>query len=279
VTAATGNHERWVEIDAAHPRRVVDVRELWRFRDLVGILALRDLQVRYKQAALGVVWAVLQPLVGTATMVILFHRLAHLSTNGLPYLPFTLVGFSGWTYFSSTITTMTGSFVANSALVTKVYYPRIATPLAGLLTPAIDLGVALVVAEIAVGASGIVPPVQLALLPLWLVALAATSFAVGLPLATLNVRYRDVGPVVAFAVQLMLFVTPVAYASNVIGSAWQPLYHLNPMVAVLDGLRWSMIGGSTPGRWALISLGADAALLVLGFRMFVRNERRFADVI
>jgi lipopolysaccharide transport system permease protein len=269
----------WVEVDAASPTSALDLRELWRFRDLVRFLALRDLQVRYKQAALGVVWAILQPVAGTATLFFLFHRLAHLSTDGIPNLPFTLVGFSGWTYFSATIVALTSSFVSNAALVTKVYYPRIATPVAGLLTSAVDLAVALVVAEVAAAAAGLAPGLPFLTLPLWLVALALTSLAVGLPLATLNVRYRDVGPVVTFGVQLLLFVSPVAYSSSVVHPAWQSLYHLNPMVAVLDGLRWSMLGGPIPGRWALVSLASGAAILVLGLRMFARHERRFADVI
>jgi ABC-type polysaccharide/polyol phosphate export permease len=245
----------------------------------VVILALRDLRVRYKQAAFGVAWAVLQPLIGTAILVVLFHRLAHLSTAGIPYIPFTLVGFAGWTYFSSTVTDMTASFVLDHALVTKIYYPRFATPLATILTGAIGLGIGLVVGEVGALSAGISPPLPMLLLPLWLVALGLVSLGFGLPLATLNIKYRDVAQLVGFAVQLMLYLTPVAYASSVVPSEWQLVYHLNPMVAVLDGMRWSMLGAPAPGLSALVSAGSALVLLIGGLRYFTRTERRFADVI
>jgi ABC-type polysaccharide/polyol phosphate export permease len=271
--------DRWVERGPESKRKFVDLAELWRFRDLVLILAMRDLRVRYKQAAFGVAWAVLQPIIGTAILIVLFHNLAHLSTGGVPYVPFTLVGFSGWTYASSTVDTMTTSFVLDIALVTKVYYPRVATPLATSLTGAIGLAIGLVIAEIAALVEGITPSVFLLLLPIWLIALLLVSFGIGLPLATLHVKYRDVGQLVGFAIQLMLFLTPVAYSSSIIASRWQWLYHLNPMVAVLDGMRWSMLGAPAPGRTALVSAASGALLLIGGLRYFAKTERRFADVI
>jgi ABC-type polysaccharide/polyol phosphate export permease len=257
----------------------IDFGEVWRFRDLVGILALRDLRVRYKQAAFGVAWAVLQPLIGTAILIVIFHKLAHLSTAGLPYIPFTLVGFAGWTYFSTTVTDMTTSFVIDQSLVTKVYYPRVATPLATVLTGAIGLAIGLIVAEVVVLASGITPTFALLLLPIWLVSLALVSFGFGLPLATLNVKYRDVSQLIIFAVQVMLYLTPVAYATSVVPSKWQWVYHLNPIVAVLDGMRWSMLGGPAPGRTSLVSAGFAFLLLVGGLHYFVKSERQLADVI
>jgi ABC-type polysaccharide/polyol phosphate export permease len=270
----------WVESGPEARRRpFFDFGELWRFRDLVGFLALRDLQVRYKQAAFGVAWAVLQPLIGTVVLVVLFHNLAHLSTAGIPYLPFTLVGFAGWTYFSSTVTAMTTSFVVDAALVTKVYYPRFATPLATILTGAIGLAIGLLVAEIVVLASGITPALQLLLLPIWLVALALVSLGFGLPLATLHIKYRDVGQLVGFLIQIMLFLTPVAYASSVVPATWQWLYHINPMVAVLDGMRWSMLNAPPPGLSSLASAGCAVLLLIGGVRYFSTSERRFADLI
>jgi ABC-type polysaccharide/polyol phosphate export permease len=269
----------WTESGPEIRRTFFDFGELWRYRELVGFLALRDLRVRYKQAAFGVAWAVFQPLIGAAILIVLFHKLAHLSTAGIPYLPFTLVGFAGWTYFSSTVTDMTTSFVFDHVLVTKVYYPRVATPLATTLTGAIGLAIGLVVAEVVALASGITPTPALLLLPLWLAALGLVSFAVGLPLATLNVKYRDVGQVVGFAIQLMLFLTPVAYASSVVPAAWQWLYYVNPMVAVLDGMRWSMLGAPPPGVTSLVSAGSTVCLLVGGLWYFARSERRFADVI
>lgn len=269
----------WVECGPESRRTFFHFGELWRFRDLVVILALRDLRVRYKQAAFGVAWAVLQPLIGTAILVVLFHNLAHLSTAGIPYIPFTLVGFAGWTYFSSTVTDMTASFVVDHALVTKVYYPRFATPLATVLTGAIGLGIGLVVAEVAVLVSGVTPTLPLLLLPLWLVALGLVSLGFGVPLATLNIKYRDVGHLVGFAIQLMLYLSPVAYASSVVPSKWQWLYHVNPIVTVLDGMRWSMLGAPPPGFSALASAGSALLLLVGGMRYFTRSERRFADVI
>lgn len=275
----TDRHAAWVESGPQRQRALLDLGELWQYRNLVALLALRDLQVRYKQAAFGVAWAVVQPVIGTLTLVVLFHRLAHLSTAGVPYVPFTLAGFAGWTYFSATVASMTTSLVRDNALVTKVYYPRIATPLAAVLTGAVDLAVAIVLAEIAALATGITPPLQFLLLPAWLVALGLVTFGLGLPLATLNVRYRDVAQLVPFSTQVLLFITPVAYASSVVPSRWQWLYHVDPMVAVLDGIRWSMLGAPPPGLSAIVSAGCGTFLLLGGLRYFTASERRFADII
>lgn len=268
----------WVE-NRSDRRHHIDLQELWTYRDLVGFLALRDVRVRYKQAVFGVIWAVLQPLVGAVTLVIVFHRVAHLSTGGIPYLPFTLVGFAGWTYFSNTVGTMTTSFVANATMVTKVYYPRVATPLAATLTGGIDLAIGLLVAAVTIAVTGLAPGWPVVLLPAWILTLGVLAFAVGLPLAALNVRFRDVGPLVTFSIQLLLFVTPVAYATSQVPGRWQWLYHVNPVVAVLDGLRWSLLGAPGPGLYAVISLGVGAMLIVLGLRYFASVERRFADLI
>jgi ABC-type polysaccharide/polyol phosphate export permease len=271
--------DEWVENHPGGPGGLTMIREVWRFRELVSFLALRDLKVRYKQAAFGVAWAVLQPLAGMAILTVVFHRLAHVSSGGIPYVPFVLLGYAAWTYFSSTLSGMTASFVQNTPLVTKVYFPRLAMPVAAALPSLVDLGIGLLVVAAFVPAYGISPTLAVVTLPLWLAALGVAAFGTGLVLSTLNVRYRDVGQVVGLLIQLWFFASPVAYSSRLVTGPAAWAYHLNPMVAVLDGLRWSVLAGPAPGRTCLVSLAAGLVVLAGGLRYFFTVERRFADVI
>ena len=277
--AGDGDGGGWVENTASDGRRSLDLRELWKFRELVGFIALRDIRVRYKQAAFGVLWAVVQPLVGMVVLALVFHRLAHLPSDGIPYLPFALLGYTAWTYFSATVAAITSSFVTNASLVTKVYFPRLTTPVGTTLPNLLDLGIGLVVVVAFMVGYGIAPTVAVLTVPLWLLALVVFTFSTGLLLATLNVQYRDVGQVVGLLMQLWFFASPVAYASSLVHGGWQYVFHLNPMVAILDGLRWAFLSGPAPGAADWVSLASGAALLTIGIRYFVATERRFADII
>jgi ABC-type polysaccharide/polyol phosphate export permease len=259
--------------------RGLDLRELWQYRELGGFLALRDLKVRYKQAALGVLWAVLQPLVGAVVFTIVFQRLAKVPSDGIPYPVFAFLGLAVWGYVSSGVTKASQSLVSNSPLVTKVYFPRVLAPGASVLPGLLDLGISLVVLGLLMLAYHVTPSWAVLTLPLWLAALVVVTLSVGVWLAALNVQYRDVNHAITLLIQLWLFVSPVAYPSSLVPQTWRPLYALNPLVGVLDGFRWAVLGAPWPGSELLLSLGMTAALLVSGVLYFQRVERRFADVI
>jgi lipopolysaccharide transport system permease protein len=273
---ATG---RWTENRPTRGLRAVRLRELWEYRELAYFLALRDVKARYKQAAFGVAWAVIQPVAGVVLFTFVFRRLASVESDGIPYPVFALVGFLAWTYFASTLTAAVASLVANSALVTKVYFPRVTAPVGALLPGIINLLPGLAVLAVLMLHYGVAPDLALLALPLCLVWLAAAALGVGLLLSTLNVRYRDIGTVVATLLQLWLFASPVAYPSSLVPAAWRTVYALNPMAGVIDAFRWSLVAGPAPGADALVSLASTAVLLVAGLTYFASSERRFADVI
>ncbi len=259
--------------------RALDVRELWQYRELALFLALRDLKVRYKQAAFGAAWAVLQPLAGVAVFTVVFRRLANMPSDGLPYPVFAYVGLSAWTYLSGGVTKATQSLVMNSALVTKVYFPRILAPLAAVLPGLLDLLLSLVLLFILMPFFNVTPTWAVVSTPLWLIAAVLVVVASGLWLGTLNVTYRDVNQGISLLVQLWLFLSPIAYPSSSIDGPLRWLYALNPVVAVVEGLRWALIGAPWPGSVVFVSLGVTLALLLGGVVFFLRSERRFADII
>ncbi len=269
----------WVENRPTAGRRALDWRELWRYRELVAFLALRDVTVRYKQAAFGMLWAIVQPLAALAVFIVVFDRLAGVPSDGVPYPLFALVGMTFWTLFSGGVNAATTSLVANSALVTKVYFPRVAAPLASVLPRLVDFGVTLVLLALFLLVTGVLPGPQVVLLPLvalWAVVLA---FGVGLTLATVQVRFRDAHHALTLLVQLWLYASPVAYPSSLVPAQWRWAYALNPVAGLLDTARWVVLDSRPPGWPALVSLGVTGVLLAVGVRVFAAGERRFADVI
>ena len=269
----------WVENRPTAGRRALDWRELWRYRELVAFLALRDVTVRYKQAAFGVLWAVVQPLAALLVFILVFDRLAGVPSDGVPYALFALVGMAFWTLFSGGLNAATTSLVANAALVTKVYFPRVAAPLASVLPRLVDFAVTLVVLAVFLVATGTVPGAQVVLLPLvalWAVVLA---FGVGLALATVQVRFRDAHHALSLMVQLWLYASPVAYPSSLVPPEWRWAYALNPVAGLLDTARWVVLDSRLPGWPVLVSLAVTGLLLAVGVRTFAAGERRFADVI
>jgi lipopolysaccharide transport system permease protein len=277
--AAVDDRRAWVENRPSRGFRGLDLRELWRYRELAGFLALRDLKVRYKQAAFGAAWAMLQPLIGVIVFTVVFRRLARVPSDGIPYQVFAFLGLAVWTYVASGVTKAAQSLVTNSPLVTKIYFPRILAPLASVLPGLVDLGLSVPVLAVLMLVYGVAPTWAALTLPLWLLALFAVTLGVGLWLGALNVQYRDVSHAVTLLVQLWLFVSPVLYPSSLVPNAWQPVYALNPMTGVLDGLRWALLGTPWPGVDLPISLAVTTALLIGGVAYFQRVERRFADVI
>jgi len=253
--------------------------ELWSYRELALVLALRELKVRYKQTVFGLAWVIIQPLIAVAIFTIVFGRLAGLPSEGIPYAVFVYSGLVVWGYFSGALQSVAQSLVQNRDLVTKTHFPALIAPVALALPGLADLLVSLGVVAVLMGAYGVAPGVALILLPLWVGASLLVVLAAGLWLSALNVKYRDVRHTMTFLVQIWLFASPVVYASSLVEGAWRYVYALNPMVTVLDGFRWSLVDGPAPGLEALVSLAVAALGLAGGLVYFLRAERRFADLI
>lgn len=279
MRSETSPADQWIESRPSQGRRALRLGELWRHRELVTFFALRDVKVRYKQAVFGGLWAVVQPLAGAAIFTVVFGQLADLPSDGIPYLVFAFAGFALWTYFSTSVNTARVSLITNSSLITKVYFPRLAVPLASVLPALIDLGVALVVLAVLAYAAGVAPGGAILTAPLFLAGAVTVAFGTGTLLAALTVQYRDLQHVFTVLVQLWLFASPVAYSSSLIDDRWRWVYALNPMAGVLDGWRWSLLGGPAPGWQLLVSAAVAVLLLMTGLVVFQRTERRFADVI
>lgn len=260
--------------------RVLAPKELWRYRDLAGQIALRDITVRYRQTALGGAWAVLQPIGFMVVFSLIFGNVAGISSNGLPYPLFSLAALVPWTFFSTAILLGSDSLVANSALVSKIYFPRIFMPAGVIVAGFVDLAISLVILLIIVLAWGYVPSLAILAVPLLVAIAAAAALGTASALSAINVRYRDVRYVVPFAIQMWLFMTPVVYPSSQIDEPWRTLSALNPMTGVVEGFRWATLGtGNAP--WDLIGISALAALVILGAGLayFDRVERAFADFV
>jgi ABC-type polysaccharide/polyol phosphate export permease len=252
---------------------------VWRARDLVWFFALRDVRVRYKQAVLGVLWVIIQPIFSVVVFTLVFSKLAHLSSEGLPYPLFALVGTLVFAYFSAAVMTGSAVLVVNPSLVTKVAFPKMTAPAAAMLPPLVDVGVTLCLVVPLMIAYRVAPTWRLCALPVWLSLLVLTAFGFSLWFSALNVRYRDVQAALAPALQLWLFASPVAYSSSQV-TGWPALvYSLNPVVGVIDLARWSLLGAPWPGGPLVVSVLAAFGVLVSGSVYFRRAERSFADVI
>lgn len=260
--------------------RVLSPRELWRYRDLAYQIAARDVTVRYRQTALGAVWAVLQPIGFMVVFSLFFGKLAGVSSDGLPYALFSLAALVPWTFFSTVVTVGADSLVVNSPLVSKIYFPRIFIPAGVLAAGLVDLAISTTILFVIVLIYGIVPPVQVIVLPLLILILMATALGVSTALAAINVRFRDVRYVVPFAVQMMLFATPIAYPSSLIDEPWRTISAINPMVGVVEGFRWAVLGSvDAPTSLIAVSAVSSVVLLAAALAYFDRVERSFADLI
>jgi lipopolysaccharide transport system permease protein len=257
------------------------LRELWEFRELLYFLTWRDIKVRYKQTALGVAWAVLQPVLAMILFTIVFGHVAKISSGGIPYPIFSYAALVPWLFFANSLQLASTSLIVNPQLITKVYFPRIYLVMAPILASLVDFLLAFVVLVGLMAYYGVTPdPVGTALLvPLLLLAFV-TTIGTSAWLSALNVKYRDVRFVVPFLVQLWFFATPVVYSIESLSQPWQTIFGLNPMATVVEGFRWALAGGAAPdGGTAALSVGAGLVLLGLGIFYFHRTEKSFADVI
>jgi lipopolysaccharide transport system permease protein len=254
--------------------------DIWYHRELLWFLTQRDLKIRYKQTVFGAAWAVGQPLVMMFVFTLVFHRIARVPSEGVPYQVFVLAGLVPWSLVSSGIPQASTSFVSNVALITKVKIANVTLPAAAVLGTIVDLGIQLVLLLVVAAGYGIYPGPELLALPLFLVLGIAIVFGIGVLLAAINVMFRDVKYIVPFAIQAWLFLTPVVYPTREIHSSFRWLYALNPMVGVVEGVRWSVLGaGSDLATVLPISAVAACVLVALGMYVFRRIEPRFADVV
>jgi lipopolysaccharide transport system permease protein len=257
----------------------LDLGELWEYRELLYLLVWRALKVRYKQTVLGLAWAILQPFLTMVVFSVVFGRLAKMPSDGVPYPVFAYCALLPWQLFAYSMTESSNSVVANQRLLTKVYFPRLLMPLAAVAVGLADFVVSLGFLLLLMVYYGIVPGGAVWTIPLWTLLAVAIAFGVGLWLSALNVRYRDVQYTLPFLGQLWLYATPVAYPLSLIPAQWRPFFALNPMVGVVEGFRWALLGrSSAPEGTVLISVGAVVIVLVGGLFYFRRTERTFADI-
>jgi lipopolysaccharide transport system permease protein len=278
------------EVVIAPPRRwrAIDLRELWAHRELIYFLTKRELQIRYKQSVFGISWAVLQPLVFAFIFALLFGVVLKQQPPGdLPYAVFVVAGVVPWLFTSQAISGSAGSLVQDSNLISKVYFPRLALPIAKALSLMLDLAIALMVVVIITLIYGVAIAPTAWLAPAFLVLGVIAAFAIGTLFAAINVKYRDVEVVVPMFVQILFFASPVLYGGTTVGDqaghAWSYIYAINPMASVLDGFRWALYGGHQapyPGTpEILISVGSALVLLVGALVYFRRTEQYFADIV
>jgi lipopolysaccharide transport system permease protein len=258
----------------------IGLRELWEYRELLYFLTWRDIKVRYKQTALGAAWAIIQPVFMMLVFSLFFGRLAHVSSDNIPYPIFTFCALLPWQLFAHALTESSNSLVANERLITKVYFPRLVIPIAAVLGGLVDFITASVILLALMLYYRISPGWAILTLPGFILLAIMTALGVGLWLSALNVQYRDVRYTINFLIQFWLFATPVAYSSSIVPPAWRAWYGLNPMAGVVEGFRWALLRKADPPG-AMLAVSVIVVLVVLfgGIYYFRRMEQRFADLV
>jgi lipopolysaccharide transport system permease protein len=269
-----------IEIRPAKGLFDLELGTVWHYRELLIVLTLRDIQVQYKQAALGVAWAIMQPVLAVLIFTIIFGHFARMPSDGIPYPVFTFAAVLPWTYFAAAVRRGAIGLVADSELVRKVYFPRLIIPVAGVIGPMADFFISFVVLIGVMLWFGVMPSWRLLAVPPLLGIAALLALAVGLWLSPINVRFRDVQHTLPFMVQVWMYATPVVYAVSIVPTEWRWLFSLNPMVGVVEGFRWAVFGKGDPDAVAIgISVFVIGVLLIAGIIFFKRMERSFADLI
>ncbi len=256
------------------------LREVWRYRDLFTLLVRRDLVARYRQSVAGVGWVLIRPLVSVAIFTFIFGRVVKVPTDGSPYALFAFCGLLPWMYFAGTVGAATQSVTGSSHLISKVYFPRVILPLVSVVTGMLEMGIQFLALLGLMAWYGVGPGSAFALAPVFALLAGVTALAIGLWLTALNVKYRDVGQAVPFLVQAWMWLCPIIYPSSAIPEHLRAIYALNPMVGVIEGFRWSVLGAAAPD-WTVLAVSATVTLLLLasGLVYFRRTEIRFADII
>ena len=269
-----------LRIEPSKGRVSLQLHELWEYRELLYFLVWRDVKVRYKQTVLGAAWAIIQPFCTMVVFSLFFGRLANIPSDGIPYPVFSYAALVPWTFFANGLSKASTSLVLSANLIKKVYFPRLAVPIASVLAGIVDFILAFAVLVGMLFYYGMVPTVNMLWLPLFLLLALVTSLGVALWLSSLNVQFRDVQYVIPFLTQLWLFLTPIAYPSSLLSEPWRTLYGINPMAGVVEGFRWALLGTDTaPGPMIMVSALVALVLLVSGGLYFRRMEKTFADVV
>jgi lipopolysaccharide transport system permease protein len=256
-------------------------KDLWRYRELFYFLAWRDILVRYKQTAIGMAWALIRPFLTMVVFTVVFGNIAKLPSEGVPYPILVFAGMLPWQFFSTALSECSNSLISNANLISKVYFPRLIVPISAVIVSFVDFMVSGMILLGLMAWYNYIPTWRILTLPLFIGIAFAASIGVGLWLAALNVEYRDFRYIVPFIVQFGLYISPVGFSTNIVPEQWRLLYSLNPMVGVIDGFRWAILGGESklylPGF--TLSVGLVALLLITGIWYFRKMERTFADVI
>lgn len=271
---------RHTRLHASRGWSALNFRELWEFRDLFLILAERDVKLRYKQTALGIIWVILQPLLASLIFAVIFGRLANLPSDGVPYLLFVYAGILPWNLFAGALQRASSSLTGNTGLISKVYFPRMIIPIASSAAVLVDFLVALAVMGCLLVVYRVPPSFNLLALPVVLAVVMLIAVGVSLWLSALNVYYRDFMYALPFVIQIWMYASPLVYSGGIVPEKWKLIYGLNPMAGAIDGFRWALLGsGAFPWLTMGIALGAGCALFIGGAFVFRRIERTFADVI
>ncbi|MHB8171611.1 MAG: ABC transporter permease [Thermincolia bacterium] len=256
-------------------------RDLWHYRELFYFLAWRDILVRYKQTVIGIAWSVIRPLLTMIVFTVVFGKIAKLPSEGVPYPILVYAAMLPWHFFANSLTECSNSLVANANMLSKVYFPRLIVPTSTVIVSLVDFLISSVILVALMVWYEFIPDWRILTLPLFLLLALLASLGFGLWMAALNVKYRDFRYVVPFIVQFGLYISPVGFSSSIVPENWRLLYSINPMVGVIDGFRWAILGGGAQFYWPgfLLSVALTVMLFVLGVRYFRKTERTFADVI
>jgi len=256
-------------------------RDLWRYRELFFFLAWRDILVRYKQTVIGIVWALGRPLITMLVFTFVFSKLAKLPSEGVPYPILVFAALLPWQFFASAFSGAGDSLISNAGMISKVYFPRLVIPASALIVSFVDFLISCVILIGLMAWYGFAPNLRMLTLPLFIFVAFAAAMGAGLWIAALNVKFRDFRIIVPFVVQFGLYVSPIGFSSNIVPEQWRLLYSINPMVGVIDGFRWAILGGNTQLYWPgfLLSLSLVLVILVTGIIYFRKTEKTFADVI
>ena len=273
-----------IEIKPTRGWAQLGLRDVWEYRELLFFLAWRDIKVRYKQTALGVLWIVLQPLASMVVFSFLFGTLLKVPSGDVPYPIFAYSALLPWNYFAASLGRSSTSVVSSAHLITKIYFPRLIIPISGVLSSLVDFAIAFLVLIGLMAYFGIAPTAATLLLPGLILLAMATALGFGLWLAALNVRFRDINYIIPYLIQIWMYVTPVIYGSTLIPERFRFLLGLNPMTGVVEGFRWALLGrrladAQPPGPLFLASIGIALLVLVSGVIFFRRTERTFADIV
>jgi homopolymeric O-antigen transport system permease protein len=269
-----------IRIQSTHGWASLNLVELWNYTELIYFFMWRDIKVRYKQTILGILWAIIQPLFTMLVFALFFGRLAKVPSDGIPYPIFSYTALVPWTFFATGLTQASNSLVQNSNMLKKIYFPRMAMPIATVMAGCVDFCLAFVVLLGMMVFYGTVPTWKVVWLPFFLLLALVTCLGVSLWLSTMNVQFRDVRYTIPFITQFWMLATPIAYPSSLLPEPWRTVYGINPMVGVVEGFRWALLGERTaPGPMVAVSSIVALSLLLSGALYFRRQEKTFADVV